>query len=100
MGIDALGAIGGSLDPFQLYAALPQYKGLGMNAIGGGAKSAPWMQLKADLLGKPVHAMRVSESVCLPSLTVSVALNRQSARKLTVFPSSEPKILRANSTAA
>jgi len=34
-------------------------------AIGGGAKSAPWMQLKADLLGKPVHAMRVSEAVCL-----------------------------------
>jgi len=34
-------------------------------AIGGGAKSAPWMQIKADLLGKPVHAMRVSEAVCL-----------------------------------
>ena len=34
-------------------------------AIGGGAKSAVWMQLKADLLGKPVHAMRVSEAVCL-----------------------------------
>jgi len=34
-------------------------------AIGGGAKSATWMQLKADLLGKPVHAMRVSEAVCL-----------------------------------
>ncbi len=34
-------------------------------AIGGGAKSAIWMQLKADLLGKPVNAMRVSEAVCL-----------------------------------
>src|SRR5579862_2871649 len=34
-------------------------------AIGGGAKSATWMQLKADLLGKPVHAMRVPEAVCL-----------------------------------
>ncbi|MBV8879128.1 MAG: hypothetical protein JO332_04095 [Planctomycetaceae bacterium] len=34
-------------------------------AIGGGAKSTTWMQLKADLLGKPVHAMRVSEAVCL-----------------------------------
>jgi len=34
-------------------------------AIGGGAKSPTWMQLKADLLGKPVHAMRVSEAVCL-----------------------------------
>ena len=34
-------------------------------AIGGGAKSPIWMQLKADLLGKPVHAMKVSEAVCL-----------------------------------
>jgi xylulokinase len=34
-------------------------------AIGGGAKSPFWMQLKADLLGKPVQAMRVSEAVCL-----------------------------------
>jgi xylulokinase len=34
-------------------------------AIGGGAKSALWMQLKADLLGKPVHALRVSEAVSL-----------------------------------
>lgn len=34
-------------------------------AIGGGAKSPVWMQIKADLLGKPVHAMRVSEAVCL-----------------------------------
>lgn len=34
-------------------------------AAGGGAKSPFWMQLKADLLGKPVSAMRVSEAVCL-----------------------------------
>jgi xylulokinase len=34
-------------------------------ATGGGAKSPFWMQLKADLLGRPVHAMRVSEAVCL-----------------------------------
>ena len=34
-------------------------------AIGGGAKSPFWMQLKADLLGRPVHAMRVPEAVCL-----------------------------------
>lgn len=34
-------------------------------ATGGGAKSPFWMQLKADLLGKPVSAMRVSEAVCL-----------------------------------
>ena len=34
-------------------------------ATGGGAKSPFWMKLKADLLGKPVSAMRVSEAVCL-----------------------------------
>jgi xylulokinase len=34
-------------------------------AIGGGAKSPIWMQLKADLLGQPIHAMKVSEAVCL-----------------------------------
>jgi xylulokinase len=36
-----------------------------LRAIGGGAKSRFWMQLKADLLGKPVSAMRVSEAACL-----------------------------------
>jgi xylulokinase len=34
-------------------------------AIGGGAKSPVWMQIKADLLGRPVSAMRVTEAVCL-----------------------------------
>jgi xylulokinase len=34
-------------------------------AIGGGAKSPLWMQLKADLLGRPIHAMRVSEAASL-----------------------------------
>jgi len=34
-------------------------------AIGGGAKSPFWMQLKADLLGKPVSALKVPEAACL-----------------------------------
>lgn len=34
-------------------------------AIGGGAKSPRWMQIKADLLGRPVSAMRVTEAACL-----------------------------------
>ena len=34
-------------------------------AIGGGAKSARWMQLKADIMGRPIHAMQVSEATCL-----------------------------------
>jgi xylulokinase len=46
-------------------------------AIGGGAKSPVWMQIKADLLGKPVHAMRVSEAVCLgAALLAGTALGR------------------------
>jgi xylulokinase len=52
-------------------------------AIGGGAKSPLWMQIKADLLGKPVHAMRVSEAVCLgAALLAGSAVGRyRSARE-------------------
>jgi xylulokinase len=52
-------------------------------AIGGGAKSPFWMQLKADLLGKPVHAMKVSEAVCLgASILAGTATGRyKSAQK-------------------
>jgi len=51
LNVDVLRACGAPIDSFR--------------ATGGGAKSPFWMQLKADLLGKPVHAMRVSEAVCL-----------------------------------
>ncbi len=52
-------------------------------AIGGGAKSPFWMQVKADLLGKPVHAMRVSEAACLgAAILAGTALGRyRSARE-------------------
>ena len=36
-----------------------------LRAIGGGAKSPRWLQTKADIFGKPVVAMDVSESACL-----------------------------------
>ena len=36
-----------------------------LRAMGGGAKSALWLQTKADILGKPVKAMDVSEAPCL-----------------------------------
>jgi len=36
-----------------------------IRAMGGGAKSALWLQTKADILGKPVVAMDVSEAPCL-----------------------------------
>ena len=36
-----------------------------IRAIGGGAKSEQWLQLKADIFGKKVIALDVSEGVCL-----------------------------------
>jgi xylulokinase len=33
-----------------------------LRAIGGGAKSDAWMQIKADIIGKPIVAMEVSEA--------------------------------------
>lgn len=36
-----------------------------IRAIGGGAKSRKWLQLKADMFGKKVVSMKVSEAVCL-----------------------------------
>jgi xylulokinase len=36
-----------------------------LRAIGGGAKSAFWMQLKADVLGCPITTLNVTEAGCL-----------------------------------
>jgi xylulokinase len=36
-----------------------------IRAIGGGAKSEKWLQLKADMFGKSVVALDISEGVCL-----------------------------------
>ncbi len=36
-----------------------------VRAIGGGAKSEKWLQLKADMFGKKVTALDISEGVCL-----------------------------------
>jgi xylulokinase len=36
-----------------------------LRAIGGGAKSAFWTQLKADVLGKPITTLNVTEAGCL-----------------------------------
>lgn len=33
-------------------------------AVGGGAKSPVWLQLKADVFGRPVRALRCSEAAC------------------------------------
>ena len=36
-----------------------------LRAFGGGAKSPLWLQTKADIYGKPVRAVAVSEAPCL-----------------------------------
>jgi len=43
-------------------AKVPIYE---LRAIGGGAKSRKWLQLKADIYGKKVVSLRVSEAACL-----------------------------------
>lgn len=51
-------------------------------AIGGGAKSDIWMQLKADILGKPVVKLKVSEAACLgAALLAGVATGEYSSMK-------------------
>lgn len=34
-------------------------------AVGGGAKSARWLQLKADILGRPIRTLHCREAACL-----------------------------------
>lgn len=34
-------------------------------AVGGGAKSRLWLQLKADILGRPIRTLRCREAACL-----------------------------------
>jgi len=36
-----------------------------LRAIGGGAKSAIWLQLKANIFNRPVYVLSVSEAACL-----------------------------------
>jgi xylulokinase len=33
-------------------------------AVGGGAKSSLWLQIKADILGRPVRTLRSTEAAC------------------------------------
>ena len=42
-----------------------------VRAIGGGAKSEKWLQLKADMFGKKVIALDISEGVCLGTVILS-----------------------------
>jgi len=36
-----------------------------LNAVGGGAKSPIWLQIKADVLQNSVHTLKVKEAACL-----------------------------------
>ncbi len=42
-----------------------------VRAIGGGAKSEKWLQLKADMFGKKVIALDIPEGVCLGTAILS-----------------------------
>ena len=51
-----------------------EYSGLAINelrAIGGGAKSRTWTQLKADVMGKPISILDVTEAGCLGAAALS-----------------------------
>jgi xylulokinase len=36
-----------------------------LRAVGGGAKSPRWLQIRADILGRPVRTLKVREAACL-----------------------------------
>ncbi|MDR1613405.1 MAG: hypothetical protein LBT97_11595 [Planctomycetota bacterium] len=55
---------------FELRINLDRMRELGMATsrlrnVGGGSRSARWMQLKADILGVPVDAMRDADAACV-----------------------------------
>jgi len=47
-----------------------------LRAIGGGAKSKCWNQLKADVLCKPVIALNVVEAGCMGAAMLACAADR------------------------
>jgi xylulokinase len=44
-----------------------------LRAIGGGAKSRDWVQLKADVLGKPITTLKVIEAACMGAAMLAFA---------------------------
>lgn len=52
-------------------------------AVGGGAKNRKWLQLKADILGQPVHVPKVTETGCMGgALLAYAALSSQPVDEL------------------
>ncbi len=52
---------------------LTKFKGL--ICVGGAAESAPWMQIKADILGLPVRVPQISEATLLGTIAVMIEKN-------------------------
>jgi xylulokinase len=55
---------------FELRINLDYLEGAGLpvrelRAVGGGAKSPAWLQIRADILGRPVRTLQVREAACL-----------------------------------
>jgi xylulokinase len=55
---------------FELRINLEYWKGTGiavgaLRAVGGGARSPRWLQIRADILGMPVTTLEVREAACL-----------------------------------
>jgi xylulokinase len=42
-----------------------------LNASGGGSKSDFWLQLKADITGKPIRSLKVNEAGCLAASIIA-----------------------------
>lgn len=50
-----------------------------LRAIGGGAKNAALVQLKADVTGRPITALAVTEAACLGAALSACAAHRRAA---------------------
>jgi sugar (pentulose or hexulose) kinase len=55
---------------FEMRINLDYWDGAGirvdeLRAVGGGARSPRWLQIRADILGRPVRTLKVREAACL-----------------------------------
>jgi xylulokinase len=44
-----------------------------LRAVGGGAKSPAWLQIRSDILGRPVRTLQVREAACLGAAVLAGA---------------------------
>jgi len=60
-----------------------------LNAVGGGAKSPLWLQIKSDILNQPINTLRIREAACLGAAilagtAIGVYSNINEGMKMTV----------------